>query len=81
MQTKWTIMMDQAENALADARAATMRAEAAFRALRGLENTPCGLTCTGCDTFLETEADFAKHFHVPDRRFKNLGNCPVAAGK
>lgn len=29
-----------------------------------------------CGHPLPTEAEFAKHFVVPDLRFLNLGNCP-----
>jgi hypothetical protein len=41
-----------------------------------LQNTPCGLTCSGCGTLLPTEADFAQHFTIKDERFLNLGECP-----
>lgn len=44
--------------------------------LNGLFMTNCGLTCNGCGTLLETEADFAAHFIIPDARFLNLGGCP-----
>lgn len=32
--------------------------------------------CSGCHADLPTEGHFAKHFHVPDPRYKNLGWCP-----
>lgn len=32
--------------------------------------------CAGCDAELPTEGHFAKHFHVPDARYVNLGWCP-----
>lgn len=41
-----------------------------------MEKTPFGRPCSGCDVMLATEADFAKHFIVPNRRYKNLGYCP-----
>lgn len=41
-----------------------------------LENTPFGGACSGCSEPLATEADFAKHFTIPDARFKNVGYCP-----
>ena len=48
--------------------------------LEGLDNTPCGLTCGGCGTLLETEGDFARHFVVSRmdemNNNLNLGNCP-----
>lgn len=41
-----------------------------------LLNTPLGVTCTGCGDFLETEYDFARHFAIPDARYRNIGECP-----
>lgn len=32
--------------------------------------------CSECREELATEADFAKHFTVPDVQFLNLGYCP-----
>jgi hypothetical protein len=34
------------------------------------------LTCPACHAPLPTEADFARHFVIPDLRYWNLGNCP-----
>jgi len=34
-------------------------------------------TCSGCDFEIFTEADFYKHFIIPDLRHYNLGYCPV----
>lgn len=45
-----------------------------------LEKTPFGHPCTGCGEVLATEGDFARHFFVPDPRYKNLGWCPVKEG-
>lgn len=60
------------------ARADELRAmvEAADRYLEGLKNTPFGYQCSGCDTTLATEYDFAAHFIVTDERHLNLGSCP-----
>jgi hypothetical protein len=33
--------------------------------------------CSVCHTPLPTEGDFARHYLVPDRRYKNLGECPT----
>lgn len=44
--------------------------------MEGLDATPWGLTCSGCDTLLVTEGDFARHFVLPDATFLNLGECP-----
>lgn len=41
-----------------------------------LKMIPFNGVCTGCGTPLETEADFAQHFHIPDERYINLGYCP-----
>lgn len=43
----------------------------------GLERTPFGKNCTGCEQLLETEADFAKHFLLYSRVHKNNGYCPI----
>lgn len=67
--TKWDVLVSRRDELAA-------QLEAANRELRGLEITRCGLTCSGCGTYLETEADFAKHFVIPDIRYLNLGNCP-----
>jgi hypothetical protein len=42
-----------------------------------LEKIPFGHRCTGCGELLVTEASFAKHFFVPDPRYKNIGYCPI----
>ena len=34
------------------------------------------MKCSGCGEKIVTEADFAKHFIIPDVRYFNLGNCP-----
>lgn len=39
--------------------------------------TSFGQDCTSCGLVLETEADFARHFIVPDLRYFNLGTCPT----
>lgn len=67
--TKWSVLTGRAESLRAEL-------DKLERELRGMENTPCGVPCTGCGTVLVTEADFAKHFTVPDLRFLNLGDCP-----
>lgn len=45
-----------------------------------LAGVPFGRPCSRCGTHLETEADFAQHFAVPDLRYINLGNCPKGMG-
>lgn len=41
-----------------------------------LERTPCNLVCGVCGAEHKTEADFAKHYIVPNPQHKNLGYCP-----
>jgi hypothetical protein len=43
-----------------------------------LVETSFGHPCSGCGEMLHTEADFARHFIVPDVRYVNLGFCPKA---
>lgn len=46
----------------------------------GLDATPFGdggQVCMGCGEVLPTEGAFARHFHLYDRKYKNLGYCPV----
>lgn len=43
--------------------------------LEMLDNTPCELNCSGCDEYLATEGDFARHFIIRDARYLNLGEC------
>lgn len=40
------------------------------------QETPFNRPCAYCGVLLATEADFAKHFIVTDRRYLNLGDCP-----
>jgi hypothetical protein len=46
------------------------------REIAGMANTPLGVKCTGCAEILNTEADFAGHFLIPDETYLNLGYCP-----
>lgn len=77
MHTKWEILQSR----LAEAKEKFADLE---REIKGLETTPCDLRCGGvfypdyggCGEYFETEADFAKHFVIPDTRFLNLGWCP-----
>jgi hypothetical protein len=64
--TKWDLI-DRVERALLDA--------TPTRAHDGGH-----IVCSGCGTELPTEGAFARHYIVPDRRFKGLGYCP-ARGK
>lgn len=41
-----------------------------------LNATPFGGACSACGQVLATEGDFARHFIVPDARYRNLGWCP-----
>lgn len=47
-----------------------------------LDVTPTSVgQCSGCGEPLFTEGDFARHFTISDRRYKNLGSCPIADAK
>lgn len=72
--SKWTILVAR----LAELEAETEKARSQ---LKGLDETPCGLRCSGCDAMLATEGDFARHFSIPDSRYLNLGDCPVKGNK
>lgn len=41
-----------------------------------LTGTTCDLRCSGCNTHMPTEADFAKHFVVLDVHHLDVGYCP-----
>jgi len=69
MRTKWEILKEQQTNAKANL-------ERIENEMFGLEQTPCKLNCAGCGEYLETEADFADHFEIPDEQYLNLGRCP-----
>jgi hypothetical protein len=74
MRTKWEILtarLVRAEREVAELR----------DAMAGLERTPCGLKCSGCATPLTTEADFARHFLIPEERLLNVGVCPHVTGR
>ena len=47
---------------------------------RALDATPFSdgaTSCSVCHTPLPTEGDVARHYLVPDLRYKNLGECPT----
>lgn len=67
--TKWSVLTGRL--AALEAQAAKLREE-----LTGLDATPFGGECGGCDVHLATEGDFARHFIVLDLRYLNLGGCP-----
>lgn len=69
--TKWSVLQQRLAKARADA-------ERIENDLAWMERTPCGLRCSGCGLLLLTEAEFAKHFVLPDTRYLNLGDCPTA---
>lgn len=72
MATKMDILRD--ELVTAEAKALALREQ-----IDGLAATPCGLSCA-CGKVLDTEADFASHFVLPQssiwHRWLNLGECP-----
>lgn len=69
MRTKWDVLTER--------RLEAMKAyQDLDNQLKELERAQCNLRCSGCDELLKTEADFAKHFLIPDERYLNLGDCP-----
>lgn len=73
-ETKWTWLQKRLQAAQAEV-------DAVAGEIQGLENTllnedGSSTCCTGCGVNLHTEADFAKHFIVPDPRYLNWGRCP-----
>lgn len=73
-KTKWDVLTERRQEAF-------KKFQELDNQINGLEATPCGLRCSGCNTLLETEADFAQHFIVAPfdiaNNNLNLGNCPV----
>jgi hypothetical protein len=65
MRTKWDVLEE---------RLRTLRK--LEREMAGMERTEFGRPCAGCGEVLATEADFARHFLIPDERYLNLGRCP-----
>lgn len=69
-ETKWTWLQKRLAGAQAEV-------DALAGQLQGLENTPYDGQCMTCGHYMETEADFAKHYIVRDPRYLNLGECPT----
>ena len=81
MVTKWDLLQ-------ADLDAARSKVDRIVDEIKWLEETPLWepdgtdggagpMRCGTCGKELPTEADFAKHYTVPDIRFRNLGHCPT----
>ncbi len=68
-RTKWEVLSAELETA----RKEVERLESY---LRGMENTPENVNCSGCDEPFTTNADFARHFKIPNETYLNLGYCP-----
>lgn len=68
-RTKWEILTARLEKA---------RQEVAELEsyMRGMENTPDNARCTGCGEQFTTNADFARHFKIPNETYLNTGYCP-----
>jgi hypothetical protein len=68
-RTKWEIP---------NARAAEMREklERLESEIRGMENTPDNVKCSGCGEQFRVNADFARHFKIPNEQLLNTGYCP-----
>ncbi len=73
-ETKWTWLQKRLTAAQAEV-------DALAAQIQGLENTELNsdgssTTCLTCGVNMHTEADFAKHYIVPDPRLLNIGYCP-----
>ena len=68
-RTKWEILSAQLETA----RAEVERLESY---MRGMENTPDNVKCSGCGEQFRVNADFARHFKIPNEQLLNMGYCP-----
>lgn len=72
LRTKWDILEDRANRAHEEY--LKLMGE-----LEGLEKTQFRTgeqRCRSCGAKLRTEADFAKHYLVPEERYSNIGFCP-----
>ena len=72
MRSKWQILETRADALMSQLTDLNSQ-------LDWMERTPFQANGTGrcsqCDTALPTEADFAKHYLVPDEQYINLGEC------
>ncbi|AXH49376.1 hypothetical protein HWB76_gp024 [Streptomyces phage Blueeyedbeauty] len=68
-RTKWEIL---------EARAEKLRKELTELEdyMRGMENTPDNVKCSGCGEQFRVNADFARHFKIPNEQLLNTGYCP-----
>lgn len=68
-RTKWEIL---------NARAEKMRKELTEleNYIQGMENTPDNVKCSGCGEQFRVNADFARHFKIPNEQYLNTGYCP-----
>jgi hypothetical protein len=69
VKTKWEILQQRREEAW-------QKVVSLDNEIAGLLKQSCGLVCGKCGAYHETEADFAKHYVIPDTRYLNLGWCP-----
>jgi hypothetical protein len=68
-RTKWEILSARVEKARKEL-------EDLESYMRGMENTPDNTKCSFCAEQFRTNADFAKHFVIPNETYLNLGECP-----
>ena len=69
MRTKWDVLVERESIAFDNW-------QRAKREIDSLIKTALDLKCAGCGVQLNSEAEFAKHFRIPDERYLNLGECP-----
>jgi hypothetical protein len=75
-RTKWDVLQER----LAKAREEVTRQEEVLTWLRNTPFKELGTDelgqCSKCHRVFPTEADFARHFLIPDERYLNIGYCP-----
>lgn len=69
-RTKWQVLVAKRE-------ALQTQIDELDRRMNSLAGQSCMLRCNKCDKLHETEADFARHYLIPDERYLNLGYCPT----
>lgn len=72
-ETKWTWLQKRLAGAQAEV-------DALAGQIQGLAAQPFDGECLTCGFYMATEADFARHYIVPDPRYLNMGECPTKFG-
>lgn len=81
LRTKWEVLDKRAEKYMKIAERFLLLSIEILEQMQAMDRTRFGEACPGCDEVLETEADFAQHFLIPNETYLNLGRCPVVFAK